>query len=135
MAKKQPFTLASWVKNLLGGNPPEKIVPMEEALSNELMKDEEFSTEMLLYQIREGRPTYQALQHVIRRFGVNNFAHKNCIDKSEVTNFLKSETELATNTITQYLQYFNCELEGQKVVRCKSKPKYKYIDRLHQMLS
>lgn len=135
MAKKEPFTLTSWVKNLLlGGKPSEKIIPMEEALSNELMKDKEFGTEMLLYQAREGRSTHQALRHVILRFGINNFANKNCIDENEVTRFLKSETESDTDTIIQYLQYFNCELEGQEVVRCKSKPKYKYIDRLYQML-
>ena len=127
MAKKELSSLTSWLKNLLLGGKSSGVVPMEEALSNELMKDKEFGTEMLLYQIKEGRPTHQALRYVILRFGVNNFANKNCLDKNEVTRFLNSGTESDTDKIIQFLQYFNCELEGRRVVRCRSKPKYKYI--------
>lgn len=134
MVKKQSSTLIQRLRNSLSrGEPPVGIIPMKDVLSRELMKDEEFATELLLSQTRQGKDIHQALKYLVHSFGADKFASKHGLTESEVVSFLRNETELDQQTITQYLKYLNCELEGKRVTR--SKPKPKYVTRFLQIFS
>ena len=136
MAKKQPSTLIQRLKNSLSrGKPSLKVVPMKDVLSRELMKDEEFATELLLSQTRQGKNIYQALKYLVHSFGADKFASKHGLAENEVISFLRNEAELDQQTITQYLKYLNCELEGKRVTRSKGKTKIKYVTRFLQIFS